>query len=275
MPAERPSGPREPSVRVVKRIVDILDCLADGDRSLTLTAIAQRVGLHPSTVHRLLRTLEQHQLVYRYPDTDLYGLGYRLLSYGDAVRGRPDLGQLALPELQRLRDETEETTLVFVRAGSERVSVAAVRSPHELCIVPVIGRRMPLYIGSASKVILAHLEREEQERYLASLTEVDVAALRREIERMRASGYGVSISEWTLGAAAICAPIFRKNGQVVASLGVAMPVQRLTPGREERIAAAVGEAARRVSTLLGYDDARVADEPQRTKEGRIAGRRRA
>ena len=62
-PSEDSTGATQ--VQSLTRGLQILDCLARAEAGLTLTDIANRVSLPPSTTHRLLSTLERGGYVYQ------------------------------------------------------------------------------------------------------------------------------------------------------------------------------------------------------------------
>ena len=69
-PARRGRTPSRPGsetaqVQSLTRGLSILECLARTEGGLTLTDIAQRVQLPPSTTHRLLATLEKMGYVFQ------------------------------------------------------------------------------------------------------------------------------------------------------------------------------------------------------------------
>lgn len=62
------------TVRAVDRALDILLCFTQGT-DFAMTEIAEKVGLHKSTVHRMLATLEERGFLERNRLTDRYHLG--------------------------------------------------------------------------------------------------------------------------------------------------------------------------------------------------------
>lgn len=66
------------SIRAVERALAVLSCFSSRTPELTMTQIADRIGINKSTVHRLLSTLEKQRFVQRDPATSAYQLGIRL-----------------------------------------------------------------------------------------------------------------------------------------------------------------------------------------------------
>jgi IclR family acetate operon transcriptional repressor len=83
----------------------------------------------------------------------------------------------------------------------------------------------------------------------ATLT--DPATLRKELDRIRATGHALDNEEFAIGLTCIAAPLFDHTRRVVASLGIAGPAVRLAGERLSRLAPLVREAAAGVSRALG------------------------
>src|SRR5258706_10998829 len=110
---ERVSGVAEYRVQVLDRALSILDVLAT-ENQLAPAAISARIGLHKSTVHRLLSVLECNEYFYRDPMSGPYSLGLRLIELGTRASARLDLSVLARPMLDRLTQETGETAHIGI-----------------------------------------------------------------------------------------------------------------------------------------------------------------
>ena len=110
------------SIQVIERMMDLLDTLARFPDPVNLKRLANMTGLHPSTAHRILNVLVEYRMVDRV-EPGTYRLGIRLLELGNLAKTRIDLRQEALPYMQRLHDELEETVNLSVRQDDEMVYV--------------------------------------------------------------------------------------------------------------------------------------------------------
>ena len=97
--------PLSESVRAVERALDILLCFSRQTPELNMTQIADHVGIHKSTVHRLLATLETKRFVQRDPETGVYRLGIRLLQMAYLTLEQNDLRRIATPFLHHLGEQ--------------------------------------------------------------------------------------------------------------------------------------------------------------------------
>jgi IclR family transcriptional regulator, KDG regulon repressor len=240
------------TVRAVERAMDILLCFVDV-KELSLTEISNKVSLHKSTVHRLLASLEGKAFIQRDGATEKYRLGFRLWELSANLIQSDDMGVVLLPEMERLRDEVGETISLYIRDGNERVRVQAVQSNQAIRRVAPVGARMPLFVGASSKVLLAYAESAVQEQVLnaANVTSgLDRNVLVQMLEDTRKLGYATSIEEREPGAAAVSAPIFSRDGKLMASLAVSGPANRLTPSKMLEHVPLIMDAAHRMGTML-------------------------
>src|SRR4051812_5994309 len=94
-------------VQVVHRTAAILRALRDEKNGLTLSQIADRVGLARSTVYRLVAALEQEKFVVAASSTRGFRLGPGLASL--TMAATRDLTTLIRPFLADLSAELNET----------------------------------------------------------------------------------------------------------------------------------------------------------------------
>ncbi|HEY0234131.1 MAG TPA: helix-turn-helix domain-containing protein, partial [Afipia sp.] len=71
------------SIQALDRGMTLLRVVAEAD-GLTLTDLAQRTGIAPSTVHRLLFTLESHRFVSHDEERGLWFIGVDAFQVGTA-----------------------------------------------------------------------------------------------------------------------------------------------------------------------------------------------
>jgi DNA-binding IclR family transcriptional regulator len=126
-----------------------------------------------------------------------------------------------------------------------------------------VGRRTPLHATSNGKVLLAHMEPADRDRFLArslpsmtSRTVTDAAELRRQLEQIVTRGYAQTLEELEEGLNAVAAPVRQADGRVTAALSVSGPAFRMRPVDLPRIARRTMEAADAISRRLGYVERR-------------------
>jgi len=240
------------NVRAVERALEIMLCFTDST-DLGLSEIATRLSLHKSTVHRLLATLENKGFLIRDVQTEKYRLGFRVWELSANLTHNDDPATMLLPEMERLRDLVEETISLYVRDGYERIRIQAVQSKQAIRRVAPVGARMPLTVGASSKVLVAHAEPLVSAEILDGLDwpdYVDRASYEEQLEQIRQLGFATSVEERELGTAAVAAPIFNRNGQLVAAIAASGPSNRLTQEKMKQYAHYITEAAYRMGKMM-------------------------
>jgi DNA-binding IclR family transcriptional regulator len=244
-------------VKSVARAIDILLALEQGAQSLG--KVAERTGLSKATAHRLLGSLAHGQLVIQDPSSGDYMLGPGCFGIADAViRGLGGVGVIARPVLEELRDATQETIALHVRAGTQRVCVGQLASPQPVQFAARVGAANPLHTGSMGKLLLAFSEERERNQILDRMTldrqtgttVTDRDTLGREIERIRRRGYATSRGERVVGGAAMSAPVFGPHRRILAALSILGPDARLTEAKMREFRPLLIRAAQAISHRL-------------------------
>ena len=245
------------TIQSVERALDVLLALSIAPGAGP-TSIGAQLGLHKSTVHRLLRSLESRGFVARDSSTDRYRVGPAALQLSQASAIRPDLAAVAQPELTRLRDATSETAILDIRVGSSRMCIAQAESRQEIRRSQPLGSPMEIHAGAMGKVLLmdepADLLQEIAQRVgfrkLTDHTPVTVDALLAQIHKLHRDGYLVSVGERVKGATTIAAPVRSPSGQVVAAVAVSGPTFRFGVPQARAIVPHLLEASARIAAKL-------------------------
>lgn len=206
------------------RILASFDAECD---SLGITEVAQELGIHKSTVSRLMATLEGRGFVRR--DGDRFVPGLELARIARTADPVTPLVDHAVPIMERLASTTGEAVTLGVPRGAGAVYVAQRDGAHILRIGNWVGRSTPLHSSATGKALLAfsetrvvgHLERHTPK------TIVEPGLLGRELERTRLRGYAVIRDELEVGLTAAAAPVFDRTSACVAALAVSGPSFRL------------------------------------------------
>jgi DNA-binding IclR family transcriptional regulator len=225
--------------------VAILDAVGGGVHRLG--TIAEATGLPHATTHRLVRALEGHGFLARYPGFG-YRFGPRLLRLaGEAMRELP-LRDVAHPVLEHLARVTGETAQLYVRSGDARICIDAVESENELRTIVGIGAALPLHAGSAAKVFLAYASADPGPLIRRA---ADPDRFRREVALTKVRGWASSTSERQPGVGSVSAPILGAYDILLAVVSVSGPSSRMGRISARRYAPAVVDAAERIERALG------------------------
>lgn len=232
--AAAPGGPYPaPYSQTLDRGLRVLEALAEAECHLTVTALAETLGLHRSVAYRIVRTLEDHRLVRRRPDGS-FELGYGLSVLSRGVT--PTLQSAATPELADLANDLGMTAFLAVADRDECVTLLSVEPRHSHAHVAYRpGARHPIDRGAPGLALLAAGPFTPGER-----AEVTIA---------RQSGFASSRGEVLRGMSAVAAPVLAPN--VTAAVAVVFVDGHLDGHTDEGlIGQRVQAAARAVAAEL-------------------------
>jgi len=193
------------------RGIRLLEILAAGDRNLSIAELAGQLEVHRSVAYRLLRTLEEHDLVIR-DDAGNFALGVGLVALTSGVAR--NLQQAALPVLNDIANELGMTCLIAVLVdGGEAVTLTSAAPRQTVAVVSYRpGHRHPISRGGPGKAILLGLPESSWPTDLSP-------ELRDEIVLSRARGYASSHDEVVPSLLSVAVPL-TLPGQPPASLAV-------------------------------------------------------
>jgi DNA-binding IclR family transcriptional regulator len=211
-------------VQSVARAAELLKALGAAGAPATVFDLADRCGLNRSTAWRILATLEDEGLVERDPATGRYAVGHALVTLA-AGAGHEPLVRRAHPHLRALAEACGETASLAIPRRLQLVYVDQVQAPHVMA-ANWLGRPTPLHATSTGKAFLAWLGHDEIAAALpgrlprhTDTTITTRAALRAELDAVRAAGYGVSRGELEPALWGVSAPVL-DGGRAVAVVSV-------------------------------------------------------
>lgn len=248
-----------PMLSTLDKGLRVLEALSESEPSpTTLTALSNALGMHRTTVFRILGTLRARGYVSRDEVGDRYRLGVRVLTLASAVLHDLDIRQAALPALEELRQATRELVFLSVQDGNEVVTVERLDSDQPLALRAHIGSRRPMHCTAAGKALMAFLPPRESDAILAqelpSFTPRTVTfpdAIRQQLVEVRRNGFAWDDEEYFDGVRCVAAPVFGVEGRVVGVVSLAAPTMRTPWERLWRFGAEVRSAAEEVSKCLG------------------------
>lgn len=235
-------------VRSVERALSILNCFGNGKTGLSLVEIAKEVDLTASTTLRLLSTLLDYNYLYRDPSDQRFYLGQSLARISSNAFLQMDIHRIAHPYLEELKQKFNEGSGLYLLQGEQRICIDRVESDRDLRRVVQIGSSLPLTIGAAGRVILAHLPEEQAAKFIAE----DPRYSQYDLARVRERGYSISRGEREEGLCSIAAPVFNAKAQVIAALFISGPVLRMTDEVLAAMAVEIKSAAEKISQAMGF-----------------------
>lgn len=234
----------------------VLEAFSAAYPRMTLSEVAQRADLDISATQRLCHTLHKLGYLDKNPVTRQFSLSIRVLDLSYHYKHSSQLVSAAMPILQHLSRETEETVNLTVLDNTEIVYVSRIQSRHVLSTGVMTGSRLPAYCVSSGRAILSRMPNSEVRTVLdasdirqhtpATLT--DRAEILSRIDEARERGYAACFEELFHGDASIAAPIVGPGHRVVGAISIATNLARFTREEvESRYSSLIIAAARSIT----------------------------
>ncbi len=251
---------RKTRLTSVTTAIRLLKAFSDKEEvEIGISALAKRLRVSKSTVHRLATTLVAEGLLEQNPDTERYRLGVALFTLGALVRRRMDLSTEAKPLLSDLRRITKENVHLAILQGEHITFIYDLESIQPVRLGSQLGSLKPAFCSAEGLAILAFQTGACVDRVLSgnliprtSRTVIDPTRVRDQLATIRRQGYAIENGESDIGTRAIAAPVRDAEGAVVAAVGVAGPSQRLSQRAIAGFAPHVIGTADAISVRLGY-----------------------
>lgn len=243
---------------VIVNAIAVLRTFSVDEPLLGVTEIANRVGLHKSTVSRILATFEQEHLVERDPETRRFRLGLGLIAVAGPLLAELEERRVAYPVLRELAEQTGETSALMVWSGSDAMCVEQIASHHQIKHTTPLGARYNDALSASVQVFLA-AESPERVRTLlrsGSITYpgLDDTGLDDYIIRLKdvaRRGWAINYGESSLDEVGVAAPVYDHRGDTVAAVLIPAPRFRVSPDTLQTLGESCLAAARRVTSRLG------------------------
>jgi IclR family acetate operon transcriptional repressor len=244
----------------------LLNEIADqGAGGLSVTEIADRLGVAKSTALALARTLANAGLLRSVDPGPRYVLGLNLLRLGDLVGQQTSIAELGLPTLRDLSAVTGMTARLASNESGYPVFLERIDGEGSIRFHAPLGQREQPHATAAGKAILAHLSEVDVRTVLSEAgmtrytpnTLTDVDALLSELDRVRSDGYALDDEEEAEGVFCVGSAFFDHQGVCAGALSVT-GLKVDVPLREvQQLGVTVREHADRVSSMLGGKRPRV------------------
>lgn len=255
-----PSNSRQPvaAVQSVDRALQVLEILAKL-QTAGVTEIAAEIGVHKSTVSRLIAVLESRGFVEQLSDRGKYQLGFSIVRLAGSTTARMDLVKQSQDICDQVAEKTGETTNIAILDNDRIINIVESVGRGEIALRSWVGQSCPAHATSSGKILLAALPPSEVRARVGGrlqsytpATVTDITRLGTELEAARDHGWAPTCEELETGLNAVAAPIRDHNGSVIASLSISGPAYRLEQSRFDEVAQVAIEAAEQISRRIGY-----------------------
>lgn len=227
-------------------------------KQMRVSDAAAELGTAVSTAHRLLAMLAHHGFVEQDEASKAYHAGPVLLRVGLLATRSLEVRTLIVPFLERLRDETGETSHAAVLQGNEMLFVACAESPNALRVASRVGTLMYAHCTSIGKAWLAcesddFLRGLYPSAKLPALTDRSLtsrAAFLGQLEQVRRAGYAHNEGESEAGVGSVSAAVRDESGRPMVAISVSAPLVRMSDDRWAELTDAVLAARGTVEDAL-------------------------
>lgn len=243
----------------MRRILAILEKVAEADRPLTPTELNVDLRLPKPTVHRLCSLLEKDGYLQRSVGAKGLTAGPKLRGIALAVLAGAGGERIALHGvLEELAETVGETCNINVPDGNAMRYIDRVEARWPLRLQLPVGSRVPLHCTASGKMFLSSLPPARRRLIVANLplephtrnTITDPERLEAVLERIHDTGFGEDNEEFLEGMVAVAVPVRDGKGRLVATLAMHGPTQRLTLDAARAQLPALRKAAERLARLL-------------------------
>ncbi|WP_167040926.1 IclR family transcriptional regulator [Salinibacterium sp. ZJ454] len=255
---EKSTGSDARGASALRNSIAVLRSFSVDEPELGVSEIALRVGLHKSSVSRILATLEEEDLVERDSATRRFRLGLGIMSLAGPLLADLDVRRVAYPVLQELSERTGETSALMVWNGTEAVCVEQVPSRHLVKHTTPLGTRFNTALSSSVEVFLAAGEQAQARDLLSSgaiyypgLDESGLEAYLFKLQDIAARGYAINYGGTSVEEVGVSSPVHDHRGSVIAAVLISAPRFRISRDQLSVLGEACVNAAQQVSSRLG------------------------
>lgn len=247
-------------VQSAERIFQVLEILADNGE-MGLMELSGALGLHKSTVHRLLMSLIYMGYAKQDEVSQKYMLTYKMVNMAGKILERTDILLVARPYLERLSDISGEAVHLVQREGNHILYISKIEAKvGTIRMVSHVGMVHPMYCSGVGKAIMATLpEKEVKQIWNESIIErktsktiTDIDEMLRVLVEVREKGYALDDEENEEGVRCIASCLRGYGNEVKYAFSVSGPASRMTKERIEELAVDVKKVQEELSRELGY-----------------------
>jgi DNA-binding IclR family transcriptional regulator len=235
--------------------LEVLEFLSAQTEPYSISPLARALGKSRNEIYRMVIVLQKAGYLAR-SDSDRFAVTRKLFDVAMHAPPQRNLLAHALPEMERLSEETYQSCHLTVASETDIVVVARVESPATLGFSVRVGYRRPLNQSASGRVLYAFQNERGRAAWRAlqpSKNDQQLwAAVEREVKAIRESGHFLSPSSYVDAVTDIAAPVTTLGTDLIAIAALVMPFigGRSAKTSLTQAAAATREAARRISLHL-------------------------
>ncbi|KAA9011396.1 IclR family transcriptional regulator [Niallia endozanthoxylica] len=244
----------------VHNAIRILQTFSKTETELGITELSMRLGLAKSTVFRLMKTLNESNLVEKNQETQKYQLGIAAFELGFTVYHSMELRRVSVPVLDKLTKTINRVIRlgVYDKGG---VVYLVKRSPNgDNGTKSKIGDRIPTHCTAIGKMLLAHQSDEEVARVIegglpryTNKTIVTGNDLKKNLIEVRKKDYALTMEELREGISSVAVPVKNDLGKVVGAISITGSRATFTLNQIDQYVRELRQCSRLITEQMGMD----------------------
>ncbi|WP_419951675.1 IclR family transcriptional regulator [Methylobacterium sp.] len=217
------------------RAFAILTFIAEQKKALSAAEIATALALPLPTAHRLIGNLEHRGLIQKALGTKRYVVGSKLVTLSAKTIGAAFRTVRRQAVLSAVADRIGEQCEIGVVRDDAVIYVDSVRSKEHQGLQFNPADTAPMHCTSTGKIYMSRLPEKTRDRLAHSLvlgrytptTIIEPSELLASLEETRRRGWAKTNEEFVRGVVGCAVPIVSPAGDLIACLGVSVPVARV------------------------------------------------
>lgn len=246
--AERDGG-------TVGKALEVMDLVASFARPVRFAELQARSEFPKATLYRLVQTLVSQRMLSFDDDRQTYAPGLRLVRLAHAAWASSSLAPVARPFIDRLASDVTETVHLAQLDGGQVLYVDKRNAADPIEMFSQAGKVGPAYCTGVGKAMMAYLPEDDLAQVIRQQsfhrytehTLADAAALRQELNDIRAHGYGFDREEHEPGIICVAMPIRAASGRVLGALSVTSSTARTNLAALEGLVPRLRETTQAIS----------------------------
>jgi DNA-binding IclR family transcriptional regulator len=246
--------------KVVNKAILILSSFSTDHPHLRPDEIAQISGIPLSTVYRFIQGLLKAGYLTKDSNGQTYHLGPAILRLGRTAESGLEFRALAITWMEKLFKKTNQTISLSVPYGHLRLVLDSLEPKGGVKFSVRPGSTAPIFVAGSGKILLAFTPKAELGSVLEGILKsrlkpqliTSAKKLLKQLDQIRACGYGYSEAELFPGAWALSAPLLNKDGIAQAALTISGVLNPNSKPNIRPLLKLLFEATQDISRELGY-----------------------
>jgi DNA-binding IclR family transcriptional regulator len=236
-PIYRPPDSFEDSAKssMAKKVLLILNTIAQSEFPLTLEAITTSNGFPKPTTFRLLNILISQGFIERDPNGRRYQPSTKMRLIGINVLSVDSIRSQRVTVMRRLVEQIGETCNFNILDGNKVLYLDRIETSAPIRLHVDVGMRVPLHCTASGKLLLSVMTESQVKRSLGNepferqtnTTITNYSSLFPELEAIRQNGYALDNSGFLEGFIGIAVPVKNYKNKTFATITAHGPAPRM------------------------------------------------